>query len=94
MSRPDRLLFAVRDILLHEWDPIGVNDEELCLDEYDSYAPAICRWLREGVDEHRLSNHLGELQRVSMGLSSIDEGLNRRVARRLLGLLEAGKAGE
>jgi len=87
MPKPDKLLRSVQEILFREWDPIGVNDEELCRDEYDSYAPTICRWLRQGVDEDKLAAHLSHLQRVIMGMSVIDEELHRRVARRLLELV-------
>jgi hypothetical protein len=87
MPKPDELLLAVRDVLFREWDPIGVNGNELCRDEYDSYAPTICRWLREGVDEHKLAAHLSQLQRASMRMSDIDADLDRRVARRLLSLI-------
>src|SRR5262249_16961591 len=86
MPDPKSLLTAVQEVLFREWDPIGVNDNESCRDEYDSYAPTICRWLLKGVDEEKLATHLGELQRVSMGLSSIDDEANRRVARRLIAL--------
>jgi hypothetical protein len=42
MEPNDQLLVAVQEVLIREWDPIGVKDSELCRDEYDSYAPAIC----------------------------------------------------
>lgn len=87
MAKPDQFLLAVQDVLFREWDPIGVNSNELCRDEYDSYALTICRWLREGVDEYRLANHLSQLQRVNMGMSIIDEELHHRIARRLLELV-------
>jgi hypothetical protein len=87
MAKPDRLLLAVQEVLFREWDPIGVNDDPQCQDEYDSYAPTICGWLREGVDEYKLASHLSQLQRVSMGMSVIDEELHLRVARRLLELV-------
>jgi hypothetical protein len=87
MTKRDTLLLAVQEVLFREWDPIGVNDNQLCQDEYDSYAPTICRWLLEGVDEHKLTRHLSQLQRVSMGMSAIDEEVQRRVARRLLELV-------
>jgi len=87
MAKPDRLLLAVREILFREWDPIGVNDNELCRNEYDSYAPTICRWLRDGLDEVKLASHLSQIHTVSMGVSRIDEELHRRVARRLLELI-------
>ena len=88
MSKPDQLLLRVQDVLFREWDPIGVNHYEQCRDEYDSYAPTICRWLREDVDEWKLADHLSQLQRVTMGMSVIDEELHRRVARRLLSLVK------
>lgn len=87
MAKPDSLLTGVQDLLFREWDPIGVNDNDSCKDEYDAYATTICRWLREGVDEYKLTSHLGELQRVSMGMASIDEQKNRMIARRLLALV-------
>jgi hypothetical protein len=87
MANRDSLLTGVREVLFREWDPIGVNDTEECNDEYDSYAGTICRLLREGADERKLASHLSELQRVSMGLSSIDEEVNRAVAKRLLSLV-------
>ena len=83
----DRLTAAVKEFLYREWDPIGVNANELCHDEYDSYAPTICRMLQQGVDEFRLAQHLRQLQSVSMGMSVIDEELHQRIARRLIALM-------
>lgn len=88
MAKRDRLLLAVREILFREWDPIGLNGDESCCGEYDSYGRTICQWLREGANEHRLASHLSQLQRVSMGMSVIDEDLHCRIARRLLSLVE------
>jgi hypothetical protein len=86
MANADRLLLAVQDVLFSEWDPIGVNVNERCRDEYDAYAPMICHLLRQGVDEYKLASHLSHLQSVNMGMSIIDEELHQRVARRLLEL--------
>lgn len=87
MAKASRLLPAVRDILFRVWDPIGVNDNELCRDEYESYAPAVVQLLLSGADEYKLASRLSDFQRVSMGMSVIDEELHRRVARRLLELV-------
>jgi hypothetical protein len=87
MIERHRLLVAVQEVLFREWDPIGVNKNELCRDEYASYAPTICRWLHEGVDEYKLANHLAQLQRMAMGMGIVDEESHRRVARRLLELV-------
>jgi hypothetical protein len=85
------LLPVVREILFTEWDPIGVNEYPQCRDEYDGYAPTICQWLLEGVDEYRLAAHLSRLQRESMGMTVVDEELHRRVARRLIALAADGE---
>jgi hypothetical protein len=87
MATASKLLPVVKDILFREWDPIGVNGNELCRDEYDAYAPAVVRLLLGGADERMLASRLSEFQRVSMGMTIIDEERHRRVARRLLGLL-------
>jgi hypothetical protein len=87
MTSMEELREAVRVVLLREWDPLGVRDKPMCCGEYDSYAPAIGRLLQAGVDEFRLAAHLGQLQRVAMGLSLVDEERNRAVARRLRSLL-------
>ena len=87
MAKASQLLPVVQDILFREWDPIGVNHHELCCDEYNSYARAIVERLLSGADEYKLASQLREFQRVSMGMSMIDEELHRRVAHRLLELL-------
>lgn len=83
-----KLLQAVRDVLFNEWDLIGVNDNSLCRNEYDSYAPTICRLIREGADPRKIANHLEQLQTSSMGLSRIDSERDIRVARRLISLVK------
>jgi hypothetical protein len=93
MAKASELLPVVSDILFREWDPIGVNDSELCRDEYDSYVPAVVKWLLSGADEYNLASRLSHIQRVTMGMSVIDEELHRRVARRLLGLLTDAEPG-
>ena len=88
MVKASQLFPTVQEILFREWDPIGVNDNELCQDEYDCYVPTVVQLLLSGADEYKLALRLSEFQRVSMGMSVIDEKLHRRVARRLLGLLD------
>lgn len=83
--KPIQLLPAVADVLFGEWDPIGVNDNEQCRDEYNGYARALTRLLLEGADEYKLVSRLRDFTR-GMGLSRSDE-LHQRVARRLLALI-------
>ena len=77
-----RAFDAIHDILIHEWDPIGVGDVPQAQDEYDSYIPTIYRLLSEGADEHKIAQHLEKLETVSMGLRSGGDH-NRTIARRL-----------
>ena len=93
MAKASDLLPVVSDILFREWDPIGVNYNELCRDEYDGYVPAVVHWLVSGTDEYTLASRLSQIQRDSMGMLVIDEELHRRVARRLLGLLADAEPG-
>ncbi len=83
-----KLLIAVREVLFYEWDPIGINFEPLAINEYDSYASTICRFLREGADEHKIRNHLTNLQEKSIGVPVVNEEHNRKIAKKLLSLLE------
>lgn len=83
-----RLFQAVRGVLLREWDPIGVRGISAARDEYDSYVPAICRMLESGADEVKLTDHLRRLRTNIMGLSRLNEEHDRRIARRLRGLIE------
>jgi len=75
---------AVKEVLFREWDPIGINSNPACSDEYDSYVNTIVRLLQAEADEYKIAEHLRSLQRVSMGLSSANEERDRRIARRLI----------
>ncbi len=92
ISRHDMTLLyrEVCELLWEEWDPIGVNGASTATDEYDSYAGTICRFLLDGCDESKLVAHLQDIQRNSMGLSSVDAECDLRVARLLLALVSPG----
>jgi hypothetical protein len=86
MAKPNRLLLAIQEVLIREWDPLGVKVNEHCRNEYDSYASSLFRSLRSGADEIKIAAQLGLFQRSSMGLSVLHEELDREVARRLVAL--------
>jgi hypothetical protein len=86
MAEVERLLNEVREILLREWDPIGVGKNPDCQDEYDRYARTICRYLEQGADEYRLAAYLAQNRAVAMGLGFVAPECDRAVARRLCSL--------
>jgi hypothetical protein len=51
MAEVVHLLDQVREVLLREWDPIGIADNPNCRGEYDSYALTIFRHLKRRADE-------------------------------------------
>lgn len=73
---------VVHDVLIREWDPIGVGHEPMAQDEYDSYIPKLIGLLSEGADEIKIAHYLEQIETVSMGLSSSGDH-NRVIARRL-----------
>jgi len=54
----NRLFPLIHDILIREWDPIGVDDEPLAQNEYDSYIYGIIRLLASGADHVKMAQHL------------------------------------
>ena len=72
----------IRQVLLHEWDPIGVSDILEAQDEYDSYVGGIYRLLASGASEYQLTERLHNLETESMGLPGNQERL-KRVAGKL-----------
>jgi hypothetical protein len=59
---------AIRQVLMRDWDPIGIADEPACADEYDSYIGGVYHLLASGADEARIASHLATVQTEMMGL--------------------------
>jgi hypothetical protein len=69
-ERGDREL---RDLLLREWDPIGISRiADSQLDEYEHYAGQLVRRLRAGATDEEVAAVL-EGFRADMGLEPSDE---------------------
>jgi len=71
--------------LFQEWDPIGVNNNPLLVDEYDSYIPSIYRILSGSRSPEELISVLSEVER-KLGLSSHSASELRSIAASLLTL--------
>jgi len=76
---------AIRQVLLHEWDPIGVSDIPAAQDEYDSYVGGVYRLLASGASEYQIIERLYNIETVSMGLPGNREYL-KGVAEKLVKL--------
>ena len=91
--RAERYHDAVREILLREWDPIGVRDRAEARDEYDSYVHRMCLMIARGEPTHRIAERLWNIETSGMGLSG-DWLRAERVADRLVGLCKRSSTGE
>jgi hypothetical protein len=72
----------LRDLLLHEWDPIGVLVAPEAVDEYNGYLGPIAERLRLGAKSDEIAAMLGSY-RTQMGLRP-EVRADRRVAEVLI----------
>lgn len=80
-SKTRRLYYkAIRDVLLTDWDPIGVPG--IPDDEYDNYIPAIYGMLAQGKSEQEIADYLSQIEFDWMGLTPVRSHLEA-VARKL-----------
>ena len=71
-SRGCEIREAIRRILLHDWDPIGVADEMAAQDEYDSYIGEVYRMVACRTSALQITDYLYRIETEWMGLSPID----------------------
>ena len=84
-DRAQRYHHAIREILLRDWDPIGVSDVPEAQDEYDSYIPGIYARLIRGVSQQDVFDHLWQIETRNMGLAA-NHSKTEAVARKLIAL--------
>jgi hypothetical protein len=83
----DRLRANVRQLLLQDWDPVGIRDVAAAQDEYDLYVDPIARIVERGESEEAITKYLLELEFDITGMQG-DIERTRRVAKRLCALRE------
>jgi hypothetical protein len=74
---------SIRQIFLHDWDPIGVGDGSVPPDEYDSYIGGVYRLLASGASAEAVAEHLAKVEKDWLGVPSAPPDHLLRVARRL-----------
>ena len=83
MNMENKIFSAIDTILWIDWDPIGVNDLQICRDEYRSYVPAIYRLKLAGGDQETIASKLFEISQKEMEITLTLE-LCRKVAKKIL----------
>jgi hypothetical protein len=84
-TRAAKIQESIRQILLHDWNPIGFGDS-LPADEYDSCIGPVYRILSGSRSEQELIEFLFRTERDTIGVSCESPERLRPVARRLLEL--------
>lgn len=82
-ERAKRYHDAVGEILLHEWDPLGVVDIPEADDEYDTYVNAVTSLLVRGASKEKLVAYLWTVETENMGLDGDRPRIEAAVARLL-----------
>src|SRR5258705_7649079 len=77
---------SIKQVLLLDWDPIGVNDVPEAQDEYDSYVGGVYRILASGCSEDEVVEHLWKIEAHTMGLGPADRESLRPIATKLMNL--------
>ena len=80
---------AIKQILLTEWDPIGVSEFQEAQDEYDAYVAEVYRLLSRRVRVHEVFEYLWWLETSHMGLCG-DRQKTEKIAERLVALISDG----
>ena len=93
IDRARQIKSGIRDVLLREWDPIGVRDIPEAHGEYDGYVGGVYRLLASNASEDQLVEHLDQIETAGMGLIAPGESARaeriaelHRVASRLRNL--------
>jgi hypothetical protein len=80
-AHSDRITDAIREVLVRDWDPIGVMDAAAWPpDEYDSYIGEIYSSLVRGESAEAIARHLCRIEETVMGLGRVSESLRLPVA--------------
>jgi len=84
-ERARQIQEAIRHVLLHDWDPIGVRDVAEAQYEYDSYVGGVYRLMYSGASELQVIELLCDIEH-GLGLTPGDRSKSTSVARKLCAL--------
>ena len=58
----------IRQILMQEWDPVGVSDVPEAADEYDRYIERVHDLITHGASEQDIASYLRSVEIEEMGM--------------------------
>lgn len=87
LDRAQKYHRRIREILMNEWDPIGVSDTPEAENEYDSYIPHIYSQLIHHNSEEEIFQNLWKIETDYMGLFG-NRQTTKKVATSLVRLRE------
>lgn len=76
----------IGEILLREWDPIGIQEHPEAADEYDAYVGGVYRLLASVASAREIATHLVAIETESLGWEDTDPRMLIPLARKLLRL--------
>jgi hypothetical protein len=76
---------SVNDILINEWDPIGIKNNPNAKAEYDQYGLKIVGMLYNGSTAAQIAEYLNTVTREEFELVENDE-LSRAVTKKIISL--------
>jgi len=86
LKRARAIQESIRQVLLHDWDPIHVQDEPQAQDEYDGYVGGVYGLLRRGASAEKIAEYLCRIQTEDMGMGGVPVSALIPVAEKLLAL--------
>jgi hypothetical protein len=90
---PKHLFARIREVLLREWDPMGLADAPGTPDDYDAVAREVHALLTgEGATVERVAHYLEWAEGELMGLQRRPDAA-RAAARQVLALMQEGQGG-
>ena len=60
---------TIAEILMQNWDPIGISDEPLARDEYQPYVAMVLALLNASASVEMIASKLLDIERTQMGLA-------------------------
>jgi hypothetical protein len=83
---PEEAQRIIAEILLREWDPIGVSEYPEAADEYDSYVPHVYELLIHGATAKKVFEYLWSVETHHIGVLG-NPTRTEKVAERLARLM-------